>query len=437
MIWLKSWLLESTSVGPKCADGTYVKGMPFGRNDCPNIHQIDEDDLRFCMTHENEALLPNLATSQVFSTIDKIKDYTSQIKNNYQANKINRPLPEESEYFYDEYVDYPYNETLLDGLNNEISASQNHNKSSGVPTIYAAMNNSSHKNTPAHSAKGSKGGFTFFGMPLPSIDVGKLLNTGRKIDWPENQNSNISNTHGSKNKYHLPEIPKFETGGFSPILPTTAGGFMPIPDPTNISNIQGNTQGNNNYNNEVNTQETIAVVSTKPPIKSVQNNTTHQKSKSEIHELQAFLDDDNGTHIAYNRTKNVEEQKIEPNNMSKYNLMESNLTISQVTEKETMLITTDTTNDLSLQVWMESSTSSYSLSTAVTSKTPMKKHIDQPPPTALSAILVPSNAELEHNHNKRPAIITKVNLPHTENFEHREGFSPNREPKTRFSSQFH
>lgn len=405
--------------------------MPFGRHDCPNtsINQIDEEDLRSCMTHENEALLPNLATSQVFSTLDKIKDYTSQIKNTYQANKINRPLPEESEYFYDDYVDYPYNETLIDGLNNEINAAQNKNKSSGgIPTIYAAMKNTTDRNRPAPT-KSPNSSFTFFGMPLPPIDMGKLLNTGRKIDWPEKKTSH------SGNKYQLPEPPKFETGGFSPILPTTAGGFMPIPDPTlNVTHSAVQVQSAINNNNKATIEKAIAAVSTKPPVKTIQSNTTHQKIKSEIHELQAYIDDNNSTHVAYNRTKNVEEQKMDPNNLSKYNLMESNLTITQVTEKESMLITTDTSNDMTLQAWMESSTSSYSSSTAVTSKPPMKKHIDQPPPTALSAVLVPSTAELhERNHSKRPATITKVNLPQIEHLEHRENYSPNREPKTRFS----
>lgn len=437
IIWLKSWLSESSSIGPKCADGTYVKGMPFGRNDCSNtaIKQIDEEDLRACMIHENAALLPNLATSQVYSTLDKIKDYTSQIKNTYQANKINRPSPEESDYFYDEYVDYPYNETLIDGLNNEVSVTQNTNRSGSLPTIYAAMNNTADRNKQAPTNKPNSG-FTFFGMDLPPLDMGKLLNSGRKIDWPDKKNSHThshSHNHGG-NKYQLPEPPKFETGGFSPILPTTAGGFRPIPDPTlNVSHTAVQAQSATSYNKQDAVGQAIAAVSTKPPVKTAHNNTTHSKIKSEIHELQAYIDDDNSTHVAYNRTKNVEEQKSDPNNLSKYNLMESNLTITQVTEKESMLITTDTSNDMSLQAWMESSTSSYTSSTAVTSKPPMKKHIETAP-TALSAVLVPTTAELhERNLGKRPATITKVNLPNIEHYDHRENFSANREPKTRFS----
>lgn len=433
IIWLKSWLSESTSVGPKCSDGTYVKGMPFGRDDCPNTSLIPVDeDIRTCMTHENEALLPNLATSQVFSTLDKVKDYATQIKNNYQVNKVNRPLPEESEYFYDDYVDYPYNETLIESLNNEISASQshNHNKTTGrVPTIYAEMKNTTQKTTPNPPAKPSTG-FTFFGMPIPPIDVSKLLNSGRKMDWSEKK-THSSNTHSNK-KYEMSEVPKFETGGFSPILPTTDGGFMPIPDPSlNVSKTNIKPDSSTNYNKQANVEQTIAIMSTKPPIKTMQTNTTHKKIKSEIHELQAYLDDDNGTHVAYNRTKNIEEQNTDPNNVSKYNLMESNLTISQVTEKDSsMLITTDTSNDMSLQAWMESSTSGYFSSTSMMSKPPMKKHIEQPPPTALSAVLVPSNAELIERNSKRPATITKVNLPQLEHIDH--NYSANREPKTRF-----
>lgn len=431
LIWFKSWLSESSSIGPKCADGTYVKGMPFSRDDCLNVPV--SEDARSCVTHENEALLPNLATSQVFSSLDKIKDYATQIRNNYHTNKINnRPSPEESEYFYDDYVDYPYNETLIEGLNNDVNVEQNSNKPPAVlgltPTIYASMKNSSNKNATS-SAKPSSG-FTFFGLPLPSLDMGQLLNTGRKVDWPDSKNK-----HG--NKYQAPDPPKFETGGFEPMLPTTASGFKPIPNPTvNVSHTIVNSQGGSNHSVGGAIEESIAIVATKAPVKTMQSNTTHQKMKSEIHELQAYLDDDNSTHVAYNRTKNVEEQKSDPNNLSKYNLMESNLTITQVTEKEGILITTDTSHDISLQAWMETSTVTYSPSTPVTTKPPIKKHVIESQPTALSAVLIPNNEELaRRNYSKRPATITKVNMPHVEHHNLRDNYSPviNREAKTRFN----
>ncbi|KAI5635402.1 leucine rich repeat domain-containing protein [Phthorimaea operculella] len=434
IIWFKAWLSESTSIGPKCADGTYIKGMPFSRDDCLNS-PVSNDDIRTCGTHENEALLPNLATSQVFSTLDKIKDYANQIKHNYHGNKItNRPLPEESEYFYDEYVDYPYNETLVDGLNNEVNPMQNGTKSQSLgqtPTLYAGTNNSGNKQTVTTTKPPPPSGFTFFGMPLPAIDMSKLLTTGRKVDWSD---KNLAN---GNNKYRDPEPPKFETGGFEPILPTTAGGFMPIANPNlNVNHTIGNIRGGGNYSVGGSVLESIEVASTKPPTKTAVNNTKHQIMKSEIHELQAYVDDDNSTHVAYNRTKNVEEQMSDPINMSKYNLMESNLTVTHVTEKEGILITTDTSNDMSLQTWLETSTVAYPSSTPVTPKPPIKKHIIENQPTALSAILVPNNEELvRRNYSKRPATITKVNLPHVEHYDMRDTYSPviNREAKTRFS----
>lgn len=402
--------------------------MPLSRDDCLNV-PLSGEDVRSCVTLENEALHPNLGTSQVFSSLDKLKDYATQIKNNYHINKINnRPSPEESEYFYDEYVDYPYNDTLIDGLNNEVNQIQNTSKSQlgNTPTLYAGMKNLTNKIPPATSSAPTSG-FTFFGMPLPAIDMGKLLNTGRKVDW--------SDKH--VNKYQAPEPPKFETGGFQPMLPTTAGGFRPILNPAvNASHAIVNSQGGKNYSSKGDVQQTVAIVATKPPIKIVQNNTSHQKMKSEIHELQAYLDDDNSTHVAYNRTRNVEEQKSAPNNLSKYNLMESNLTITHVTEKEGILITTDTSHDMSLQAWLETSTVSYSVSTPSTSKPPIKKHVEnQHQPTALSAVLIPNNEELaRRNYSKRPATITKVNLPHVEHYDLQDNYSPviNREAKTRF-----
>lgn len=430
IVWLKSWLSESSSIGPKCADGTYVKGMPFSTKDCSNIPRVD-DEFASCVTHENEALLPNLATSQVFSTIDKIKNYATQIKNNYHTNKINtRPSPEESDYFYDDYVDYPINETLIDGIKNEIGLNnKSHENIGDIPVLYAGTKNHTNRKPPSVAPTKPTSSFTFFGMPLPPIDVGKILNTGRKMDWPANKNA-----EGSK-VYQVTEAPKFETGGFAPMLPTTSGGFMPIPDPTlTVSQTVVSNEGEMKYSKKGSTEYSIIEHSTQPTIHKVESNTTHQKIKSEIHELQAFIDDDNSTHVAYNRTKNIEQQNSNPHNLSKYNLMESNVTITQVTEKEGLLITTDTTNDISLQTWIASSTMSYS-SASVTTK-PIKKHIDESP-TALSAVLIPNNADLiPKNFTKWPATITKVNIPHMDH-EHRDRdtFSPvvNREAKTRFS----
>lgn len=415
--------------------------------------QVVEDDIQNCMTHDSQALLPSLATSQVYSTIDKIKGYQAQIKNNYHlghatANKVaNRPLPEESEYFYDEYVDYPYNDTAVEDLQdiNEMKNKVPKPSTGNTPVLYAEIKNkttatsSNVKNPETPNATG--GSFTFFGMPLPPIDVRKIFNTGRKIDWPDTKTKNtMQNTPNQ-------EIPKFETG-FEPVMPTTSGGFAPMTNPT--SNIptqasHANTVVTNTNANILSTklpphrvtepQTYVTLTTTTAPMRNIHTNSTRKKTKTEIHELEAYVDNDNSTRIAYNRTKNVEEQNADPKKVSKYNMMESNVTITQVTEKDNLLITTDTPNDMALQGWLESSSASYSFNSPVTTRPPTHK-AEEKQPTALSAILVPNSEELvRRNHtNVRPATITKVQLPHEEHYDLHNNYSPviNREGKTRF-----
>ncbi|CAG5056585.1 unnamed protein product [Parnassius apollo] len=436
-IWLKSWLLESTSTGPKCADGTYVKGMPFSRNDCLNA-PIQNYDVKPCMAHDNEVLLPNLATSQVFSSMDKINGWTQE-KNNYQTNKINtRPSPEESEYFYDEYVDYPFNETVIDSLNLHNNYTKNDETPDGIPNtsnIKLDFKNTSNTHL-ASTANVPTSGFTFFGMPLPSIDVGKIFNTGRKIDWLAKVKP-----HLTKNQAIVPETPEFETGGFTPMLPTTDGGFMPILNPT-ISD-SGSTQASIpkqeyiNYRNMEYTNNSFAAPEKIPPINIIQNNIMHTKSKSVIHELEAYINHNNGTQITFNMTRNVKEQNSNPTNLNEHNLFKD-LTKTEDIEKES-IITTDTTNDMSEQTWIESTTIPHYSSIPVTLKPLMNKNMDSQP-TALSAVLIPSNEELvRREYSKRPATITKVSLPHLEHSDANSHYIPinNREAKTQFSDKKH
>lgn len=391
---------------------------------------IINQDIKSCPTFENEALLPNLATSQVYSSLDKIKDYETRIKNNYQENKLNnRPSPEESDYFYDDYVDYPYNETLMDQMNGEFNHTNKgiHNNLGNTPTLYAAMKNTTKKTGIALKVPIPDSGFTFFGVPLPSIDMGKLLNTGRKVDWTENKNNQLHTK-----KYQVTEPPRFETGGFSPMLPTTSDGFMPIPGPTiGTYVIKAMEDSKKNINSQKESQN-IPVIENTTPLTIKANTTTHKKIKSEVHQLEAYHGNDNMTHIMYNKTKNVEEQNLDPLHLSKYNLMEANVTISFTTEKEG-IITTDVVDDISIQGWpdMNSSTPGTLIPFTYTSTT---KNIESEP-TALSAILLPSSDIFDIKNNSRTATITKVNLPHAEHYDLHHNYSPviNREAKTSFS----
>ncbi|XP_041973013.1 uncharacterized protein LOC121728791 [Aricia agestis] len=430
IIWLKSWLLESSSIGPKCADGTYVKQMPFSRNDCLN-YPTEDVGIQTCSPLENEALQqPNLATSQVFSTRDKIKEYETQIKNNYGNRNNNRPLPQESDYFYDDYVDYPYNETIIDHMNNEINQTRdvnknvNHNNIGNTPTLYAAINNTNHKTGVALKVPQANSGFTFFGYPLPSIDMGQLLGNGRKIDWTDQKNPT------AVKKFPEVDEPKFETGGFSPMLPSTTNGFTPIINPLlNTSRPTKEKSTNLPPVKSIKMNETVILMDKKLPSKISHNTTMHKKVQSEIHELEAYHDDNNKTHVAYNKTKNIQEQNADPFNVRKYNLMESNITIAEVTEKE-HIITTDS-NDMTLQDWLE--TSSVRPTTSTFNERKIEKIYDNQP-SVVSSVFV-ADGDIVSKNMSRTATITKVNMPHAEHYDLRNNnYSPvvNREPKNFF-----
>lgn len=123
-----------------------------------------------------------------------IKEQTTQ-RSNYIA-----PSPEESDYFYEEYVDYPYNETnSIDNQNNQnknfsnikqetTTEKSSHYVPGDTPTIYAAPSKDKQKQTTASAdvPKGntipspSSSGFTFFGVPLPSINLNKLWPLAKK-----------------------------------------------------------------------------------------------------------------------------------------------------------------------------------------------------------------------------------------------------------------
>ncbi|XP_050309362.1 protein artichoke [Anthonomus grandis grandis] len=242
MLWLQAWLHETDRMGPRCVEGYLLREMAVDRRDCPEEARNIELVAPGC---ESELLsAPGVyGTSQVHSQWMNLKAVNSTQDRNGLA-----PTPEESEYFYDEYVDYPYNETngKLTGTTKQpidFNLSKIH-ATGNTPTIYAAPTNNKNQIADKEIPKEvnnspSSSGFTFFGLPLASL--GNLLSNAIK----PRRNSKIGPVkmddriaivnkspipHGSR-VYHMPpDMPKFETGGFIPILPGT-GGFKPIPNP--------------------------------------------------------------------------------------------------------------------------------------------------------------------------------------------------------------
>lgn len=114
MLWLQAWLQESSQTGPHCLDGGLLREIQLSREECSQKDHPSEMVAPGCDTEF--LTVPNgYTTSQVFSQWMKLKSLKNRTKENENQKNSVVPSPEESEYFYDEYIDYPYNESLVDG----------------------------------------------------------------------------------------------------------------------------------------------------------------------------------------------------------------------------------------------------------------------------------------------------------------------------------
>ncbi|RZC43108.1 LRR 8 domain containing protein [Asbolus verrucosus] len=255
LLWMQAWLQESSSVGPKCADGTLLREVRLSRQECSPEERNVELVAPGC---EAELLSAPEAfgTSQVFSPWMNLKANISKENQNHLA-----PSPEESEYFYDEYVDYPFNDTKNNLPQDQKTDGGNptpkspHYTPGDTPTIYAAPKNKTKPDIPKEvSDSPSTSGFTFFGVPLPSLNLKNLLGgNGRMDDKKSTTNTPIAERKmaivnkparsGARGGLGLPSSPEVQTGGFVPLLPGS-GGFKPIPNPLlqqpQISNLTFN-----------------------------------------------------------------------------------------------------------------------------------------------------------------------------------------------------
>lgn len=202
---------------------------------------------------------------------------------NQQYYNNQRPSPVESDYFYDQYVDYPMNETLSNVLNNSVGR---FNQTAPYVDFNQNKFTQTHLLPPSRPPPSSQ--FTFFGHPLPSLTLGNVWGQGRTANNRATSGENTSRGKGRvqifrpgdpalqvisnrptndlevldiknrepaesvKNpvvdsslekmdeKFYRP-YPYFQTPfsspktekGFSPLIPgMTVGGFIPIQDPS-------------------------------------------------------------------------------------------------------------------------------------------------------------------------------------------------------------
>ncbi|KAF7283454.1 hypothetical protein GWI33_000538 [Rhynchophorus ferrugineus] len=230
MLWLQAWLHESALIGPKCADGLLLRELHIPREECSEEERNIEVVAAGC---ESELLsAPGLyGTSQLSEQWMNLKNL------NKTESKNMPPSPEESEYFYDEYVDYLSNETSSNILDSSIKRNAVPIISSQETNNKAILNDKGIPKEVSHSPSSS--GFTFFGLPLPNL--GPLFGPNSKktslsvapIKLNDrigivNKPQSISN-FGRLEKLTPNLSPQLEAG-FIPILPGS-GGFKPMPNP--------------------------------------------------------------------------------------------------------------------------------------------------------------------------------------------------------------
>lgn len=92
---------------------------------------------------------------------------------NQQYYNNQRPSPVESDYFYDQYVDYPINDTLSNTFNGSSG------RFNGTSPYLDFNQNKFTQNQFPPSRPPPASQFTFFGHPLPSLTLGNVWGAGR------------------------------------------------------------------------------------------------------------------------------------------------------------------------------------------------------------------------------------------------------------------
>ncbi|GAB0097862.1 Protein artichoke [Sergentomyia squamirostris] len=265
LMWYRSWLQENDFQlpGPRCRDGTMLRDIRLSRTDCQDVDSRNSQ-LNLPLTNEHGDTFARQIEDGPCEDIPY---------GEYQGNLP--PSPEESDYF-EKYVDYPLNDSnpLL------LSTSQPpvHSPPSLGNLSNTILNMNQENLRPPPPPGGPGAAFTFFGLPLTGLGLGRLWGQGRG-------NTERSDNMGSRGRGRVqvyrpddPELlkllgktakkpqvgvpgppmakenpqfyrPYFQTpfqepaqvqkGGFVPMLPGVAGGFMPINDP--FSNTTNST----------------------------------------------------------------------------------------------------------------------------------------------------------------------------------------------------
>lgn len=361
-------------------DGGLIREMRLTKQECS--HPAANSDLVAPGCEAELLTAPGL--QQVFTPFMNLKQNATKIKQ----------LPQES----DEYYDDEYNDAKNESI---------HYVAGDTPTIYAATNKNKTKSPPKVVVNSpSSSGFTFFGVPLPSLN--NLLGTGRKNDvQPTAQRKaaivNLTSRGNGRGKVFPPTVPEIQTGGFVPIIPGS-GGFKPMLNITQENNLM-KTPPVNDIQNRTYTEK-------REPLQSTKRQYDVNNTKSEtVYEIRA--------------SDNVEKTTERPNLSTTTNVTPQ-IALNETEINKTILEIYNYTNGESFnQTFKEtnedlpySTTTSYeegilidelieeNASSSVRDKEETTNH------TPLTSLLVPGGQQPQIKPPAGRSTITKVTSPH-------------------------
>ncbi|XP_011873299.1 PREDICTED: slit homolog 3 protein isoform X2 [Vollenhovia emeryi] len=221
MLWLRGWLQQASSEGPRCADGSLFKELRLSRQDCQRERYV-EIVHPGCESEMINVATPSVSSSETVPLWMNLKDFSTQKPS----------VSQDSDYLY-QYVDYQDNgsdtSTLLPSVSTISAPTQTVKIIHPPPQKHQAQKNVTFpiKKNPTMPPSPSSSGFTFFGLPLPNLNFNLWGNSGRKAERKES-----SSDRPGRGRYRSfpPTEPEIHRGGFVP-LPRGQSGFVPIADP--------------------------------------------------------------------------------------------------------------------------------------------------------------------------------------------------------------
>ncbi|XP_036326494.1 protein artichoke-like [Rhagoletis pomonella] len=196
MQWLSVWLQETNFPypGPKCQDGRLLRASRIDRSLCSQFEDTNQrtgtaSGSSFSSDNSNHLPLLN-EHGDIFQ-----RDFQEDFNDECEGNNIppgERPLAGESEYFYDQYVDYtPSNETSsatdapsthTNAASNSVLSTQKKPPIASNVDLNNTILNTNYFKKPPPQPGGTQASspFTFFGYPIPALSLGRFFGTGQR-----------------------------------------------------------------------------------------------------------------------------------------------------------------------------------------------------------------------------------------------------------------